>query len=60
MGNYLQNLEDTVMKDQHWKTWMYKNVEKSMTEVTVKYGKEQFTYKTVQHHACVNEMLAYF
>lgn len=39
---------------------VYKNLEKSMTEITVKYRKEQFTYKTVQHHACVNEMLTYF
>lgn len=31
-----------------------------MTEITLKYGKERFTNKTVQHHACVNEMLAYF
>lgn len=31
-----------------------------MTEITAKYGKEQFTHRTVQHHACVNEMLADF
>lgn len=31
-----------------------------MTEITVKYREEQSTYKTVQHHACVNEMFDSF
>lgn len=43
-----------------WRMTAHKNLEKSMKGIIEKYRKKQFTYKTVQHHACVNEMLTGF
>lgn len=58
MDNYLQNLKKTVKKDQRLEDMTVYKLEKSMTRITEE--KRTAYIQSLEHHACVNEIVPCF